>query len=507
VTESTHAGTPTVGSLVAGRYRLEELAGTGGMAQVWAATDTVLGRRVAIKILHQHLRGDAHLLRRFRQEGMLSARLTDPNIVGIYDTVSTDDVDAIVMEYVEGRTLRRRLDEEGRLDPETVVDIGCRVADALDVAHRNGLTHRDIKPANILLCDDGAVKVADFGIAKTGDVTDLTRDGTLVGTATYLAPEQLSGAPTDGRADLYSLGVVLYECLCGRPPFHGENETARAMQRLHAVPIAPHRVALGVSPALSQCVMHVLERDPDRRPGSAGEFRAELADCLEPTSPGIVVPDPTAPTARVRRAPGRREPRPRRAPRRSRLGTGVLLLLVGGAVALIVALAVDQQASQGGAGGRPTTVGTAVDLPVAAVADFDPEGSGTPGENHAQVGRAHDGDPATAWRTESYDDQSFGTKSGVGLQVRLAATASLDQLVVTSPSHGWSAEVYVLDAPATGPPSGAPAASLADLAAGDVHFRLGGARGSTVLLWITRLGDSAGRHSVSISELTLRGSP
>jgi serine/threonine-protein kinase len=505
VTESTHVGAPTGGSLVAGRYRLDELAGTGGMAQVWAATDTVLGRRVAIKILHQHLRSDETLLRRFRQEGMLSARLTDPNIVGIYDTVSTPDNDAIVMEYVEGRTLRRRLDEEGRLDPETVVDIGCRVADALDVAHRNGLTHRDIKPANILLCDDGTVKVADFGIAKTGEVTDLTRDGTLVGTATYLAPEQLSGDPTDGRADLYSLGVVLYECLCGRPPFQGDNETARALQRLHSVPVPPHRVTPGISPALSQCVMHVLERDPEQRPGSAGEFRAELADCLEPTSPSMPVGESTGSFPPVvRRAPGRREHRERRAPRRNRLGMTILLLLVGGAIALIVALAIDSRSINPPADQDSSSLAPVVDLPLVEVADIDPEGSGTPGENHDRVGLAHDGDPATAWRTERYQQRDFGTKSGVGLQLRLGATADLEQLVVSSSSQGWSAQVFVLEAPVTGPPTGRPAAELSDIA-GDAHFQLDDVRGSTVLLWITELGTGAPRYSVDVAELEVRG--
>jgi serine/threonine-protein kinase len=500
VTESTHTGAPTVGTLVAGRYRLDELAGTGGMAQVWAATDSVLGRRVAIKILHQHLRGDESLLRRFRQEGMLSARLTDPNIVGIYDTVSTPEFDAIVMEYVSGSTLRRRLDEEGRLAPETVVDLGCRVADALDVAHRNGLTHRDSKPANILLCDDGAVKVADFGIAKTGDAADLTRDGTLVGTATYLAPEQLSGEPTDGRADLYSLGVVLYECLCGRPPFQGENETARAMQRLHTVPVPPHRVVDDVPPALSHCVMRVLERDPDRRPGSAGELRAELADCLEPTSPGM---DVVEPRTTVRRAPGRRERRSQGPPRRSRLGLGVLLLLVGGAIALVVALAVDARTGRSGGDGPSSSVAPAVALPAAEVADFDPQGSGTPGENHDRVGLSHDGDPTTAWRTERYDDRAFGTKSGVGLQVRLSTPAAFDQLVVDSPSRDWSAEVFVADEPFTSAPEGPPAARLSGIA-GDAHFRLHDARGSVVLLWITGLGTD---HTVQVAELEARGRP
>lgn len=485
------------------------------MAQVWAATDTVLGRRVAVKLLHPHLRGDASLVRRFRQEGRLSARLTDPNIVGVYDTVATADADAIVMEFVEGSTLRQLLDRRGRLDPATVVDIGCRVADALDAAHRHHLTHRDIKPANILLCADGGVKVADFGIAKTGEFEDLTQDGTVLGTATYLAPEQLNGAETDGRSDLYSLGVVLYEAAVGHPPFTGETEAARAMQRLTQVPVPPHRVDATVPAALSRCIMRLLERDPDRRPHDAHTARMELAGCLMPTAPQVEVASPP-PAPPPRRADAHRRPAPRRAtpppPRRSRLGVAVLVLLIGSAVALIAALLQQETGSVPRSGttvGQRRTTSSAVEqvvVPVASVVAFDPEGSGTPGENNRLVAASHDGDPATAWRTEGYLRQDFGTKRGVGLAISLERARALSRVEITSPSIGWAASVYVLDSIPPGPPQGQPVA-VVDSISGDRSIPLHGQRGRVVLLWITRLGSGGPPYRVDIAELHLVGDP
>jgi serine/threonine-protein kinase len=456
---------------------------------------------VAVKLLHAHLRANPDVLRRFRQEGMLAAKLTDPSIVAVYDTVSTPDTDAIVMELVSGETLRQRLDRRGRVDPATVVDIGCRVADALEVAHRNGLIHRDIKPANILLCEDGTVKVADFGIAKDGDLEDLTRDGTLVGTASYVAPEQLTGASVDGRADLYSLGVVLYEAVCGRAPFTGDTEAARAMQRLHQTPVPAHRVVPGVPRGLSHCLSRLLERDPDRRPESAGELRAELADCLEPTAPGLS----TAEMNTVRRAPGRRQAKAPRPVRRSRLGMGILIVLIGAAVALIIGLVSGGQGDNDTADqSTPTTLASPVAIPIAGVTAFDPQGTGQPGENDGLVGQAYDDNPATSWHTEQYNQRDFGTKSGVGLIIHLAHPTPLRDLDVSSPTHGWSAGVFVSNGvPTTAPTTGA-AASLTNIA-GNGHFALGGAVGSTILLWITDLGSGPPRYQVSISELKVHG--
>jgi len=179
------------------------------MAQVFEATDEVLARRVAVKILHPHLSTDQAFVRRFRAEAVSAARLTHPSIVSVYDTVEDDGVNAIVMELVSGTTLRADIDAHGPLQLSAVLAIGTQVADALGAAHANGLVHRDVKPANILLSADGRVLVADFGIAKAAQSSDNTDNGAMVGTAKYLAPEQVNGQSVDGRTDVYALGIVL----------------------------------------------------------------------------------------------------------------------------------------------------------------------------------------------------------------------------------------------------------------------------------------------------------
>ena len=511
----THSPAPTSGSLVADRYRLDELAGTGGMAQVWAATDTVLGRRVAVKLLHPHLRGDEATVARFRHEGIMAARLSHPSIVGVFDTASTSSAEAIIMELVDGRTLRSEIDRHGRLRPDEVVELGVAICDALEEAHRRGLIHRDIKPANILLCHDGGVKIADFGIAKGETDAELTRDGTLVGTATYLSPEQLTGSDVDGRADVYSLALVLYEALCGQPPFTGTNEMARAMQRLHQTPTPAHRVVPGIPRRLSACLSRALEIDPADRPQSAGDFRAALADSLDPTPTNLLrtapAPAPVPVPADRRPDAARRPPRgrTRRADgrlRRHRLGTIVLVLLIGGALALIVALMTSA------APGDDTPTSTATSRPAAITVTsaqaFDPQGSGTPGENNDQAPFAIDGRSDTSWRTERYDQQDFGgTKRGVGLVIALDRSARVDHVDIDSPTSDWSASIFVSDAPPDGTtPNGVPSAQL-DGISGTARFNTAAATGRYVLLWITRLGTTPSRFSVAVNEVRVVGRP
>ena len=214
--------------MIADRYELVAPLGTGGMAQVWEANDRLLSRRVAVKLLHRHLADDPAFVQRFRREAVAAARLVHPNIVAVYDTVSTDECEAIVMELVDGETLRSRLDENGPLSEKNVRRLGIELAGALDCAHRNGIVHRDIKPANILITDDGSVRLADFGIAKAEEDPDLTVAGTLVGTAAYLAPEQVGGGRIDQRSDLYALGVILYQRLTGSLPFEAHLMVLRA---------------------------------------------------------------------------------------------------------------------------------------------------------------------------------------------------------------------------------------------------------------------------------------
>lgn len=501
------------GTVLGDRYRLDRLIGAGGMAQVWEATDAVLGRRVAVKVLHPHLATDDAFVRRFRQEAIAAARLNDPGIVGVYDTCSDEGHEAIVMEYLEARTLRQLLDAEGPLDAATTVRLGLRILDALDAAHRAGLVHRDVKPSNILLCHDGRVKVADFGIAKADDATELTREGSVLGSATYLAPEQLTGEPVDGRTDLYALGVVLYECLTGRVPFRGESGAAVALARLHSTPQDPRRLRADVPPVLAATVMRALSRDPADRFDAAADFRAALlmSQGAAPATPAAVDPDPTGEidpvggTATFSRS------------ERRWLVPALLILLVG--TALTVAGLLLRETTRDEPAGPTTSAPSAPAGPVAAVSasTWDPQGSGTPGENDAEAGRATDGDAATAWRTEAYDQAGFfGDKTGVGLVVTVNQRAHLDRLRVDSPSRDWSASVFVLDDGVTdgSPPQGLdptvdrPAATFSDVA-GPVDVDLGGRVGNRVLLWITDLGSSTdgGRHRVALAEVSVTGRP
>ena len=249
------------GTMLGERYRLERKVGTGGMAQVWEASDLVLDRRVAVKILHPHLATDTSVTR-FRREAIAAARLAHPNVVSIFDTISADGVEAIVMELVDGTTLRRHLDRHERLSPDDALHIGTSVCDALAAAHGSHLVHRDIKPANILLCRDGRVKIADFGIAKAAVGDGLTREGTLVGTAAYLAPEQVEGLGVDGRTDLYALGLVLYEALTGSLPFTGDSDAAVALARLRVTPPNAHRVRSAVPRATAGVIAKSWPRTP-----------------------------------------------------------------------------------------------------------------------------------------------------------------------------------------------------------------------------------------------------
>ncbi len=275
------------------------------MAEVWEAVDETLGRSVAIKVLHPQFADDPTIRARFHTEAVAAARLVEPTIVAILDTVDVDGCDAIVMELVRGRTLREWLDERGALDPVEVVHIGAEVASALSVAHRAGVIHRDIKPANILLSDDGRVLVTDFGIAKVLDAPDLTRTAQVLGTVKYLAPEQVEGGPVDGRTDVYALGAVLYEMLCGEAPFRAETPAALALARMHRDPTRPSVILPRVPADLEDTVLRALSRTPSDRFATATDLRAALlATRLDvPVTPDPTPHPPPAPRTHRRRSP------------------------------------------------------------------------------------------------------------------------------------------------------------------------------------------------------------
>ncbi|MBU3702051.1 MAG: serine/threonine protein kinase [Acidimicrobiia bacterium] len=316
--DARHDGDRLVDRRLAGRYRMVRPIASGGMAEVWEAHDETLGRAVAVKLLHPQFAADPTLRTRFHNEAVAAARLSDPRIVAILDTADLDGREAIVMELVRGRTLREWLDERTALEPVEVVHIGAEVASALAAAHRAGVIHRDIKPANILLSDDGRVMVTDFGIAKVLDAPDLTRTAQVLGTVKYLAPEQVEGGPVDGRTDIYALGAVLYEMLCGEPPFRAETPAALALARMHRDPTRPSAILPRVPVDLDETIMRALARTPAQRWSTAVDLRAALLA----TRPDVLAEDRRNDDDPVAVA----HPRPRR--RRSGMALAVIIVAV-----------------------------------------------------------------------------------------------------------------------------------------------------------------------------------
>ena len=265
------------GSTIAGRYRLEASIGAGGMAEVFRGFDSRLDRAVAVKILAPQYAKDPSFVGRFRREAQAAARLNHPNVVGVYDSGSDDGTHFIVMEFIEGRTLADFLSKGGRLAPTKAVEITERIADALDAAHAQGVIHRDIKSANVMVTRAGVVKVMDFGIARIAEgAENVTQTAAVLGTASYLSPEQAQGLPVDARSDIYSLGIVLYEMLAGAPPFEGDSAMAVAYKHVQETPPPPSAKNPDVPPALDAVVMRALAKNPANRYATAAEFRDDL---------------------------------------------------------------------------------------------------------------------------------------------------------------------------------------------------------------------------------------
>lgn len=473
------------------------------MAEVWLATDTSLSRQVAVKILKSSLATDPVVAERFRREAITVARLSHPNIVAVHDTIDYDGRQAVVMQLINGKSLRQLLDEQKRLSPELTVHIGSCVASALDAAHTAGLVHRDVKPGNILITPDGRVLLADFGIAKgLGSTDDLTSENVMMGTAKYLSPEQVRGRKLDGRADLYALGLVLYECLAGRVPFLGESDADTALARLQRDPTDLARLRDTLPFGLSQLIHELLARNPDDRPATGGQLRQRLSriasgaddrtTTLTPPSGMIAArpsePSPTADTTPQRvtkpivRAPSAPErssgatPRqgPARpinapAPARDRTPTGgsprgvpakqfqqrrapsifVIVLLL---VAVLVAVALwATNRSSGSANSNAlvpvtpvTPAGTAAPTApasIVSVASFDPGDPDGGVEKPENVGLATDGNPDTSWATNCYNDKYFNGKPGVGLVVELSAPATGTATIAIT-SGPYQVDVY-----------------------------------------------------------------
>jgi serine/threonine-protein kinase len=284
-------------ALVDGRYRLVCRVGSGGMADVWLADDQELGRRVALKVLHERFARNPEFVERFRREASHAAGLQHPNIVAVYDRGEWDGAGYIAMEYVEGPTLKEIVRERGALAPELAVDVIVQVLRAARYAHKHGIVHRDLKPHNVILDEEGRIKVTDFGIARAG-ASEMTETGAVMGTAHYLSPEQAQGRAVDSRSDLYSIGVMLYELLTGRVPFDAESPVTIAVRHVSEPPAAPSQINPAVPPALEAVALRAMAKRPEDRFQDADSFIAALQEArdapLEATAYGPPGPPPEA---------------------------------------------------------------------------------------------------------------------------------------------------------------------------------------------------------------------
>ena len=262
-------------TIIDGRYRVISRLGSGGMADVYLAQDQLLGREVAVKVLHHHFAEDQEFVERFRREASSAAALSHPNIVAIFDRGEWNGTYYIAMEYVAGRSLKAIVHEQGALEPATAIDIVIQILRAARFAHRRGVIHRDLKPHNVIIDEEGRARVTDFGIARAG-ASDMTLTGSIMGTAQYLSPEQAQGYTVSGASDLYSIGVILYELLTGVVPFEGDTAVAIAFKQVSATPRAPSELNPALPPSLDAVVLRALAKEPGERYADADELIAAL---------------------------------------------------------------------------------------------------------------------------------------------------------------------------------------------------------------------------------------
>ncbi len=471
------------GESLAGRYELQDVAGSGGMSSVYRARDTVLERTVAIKILHDHYSDDPEYVERFRREARALAQLNHPNIVTVIDRGEFEGRQFIVFEHVEGENLKELIDREGQLPVDQALALVHQVARGLAFAHEHGVVHRDVKPHNVLIDADGVAKVTDFGIARSVDPGDgLTETGTLLGTSDYIAPEQASGRRVDERSDQYSLAAVLYELLTGAPPFTGDNFMAVAMKHVQEPAPSVRASRPDVSPRLDAIVSRAMAKRPEDRFPTTEAMMAALEAARTDTDGGLATAPVSTPEDGATKSipvPGPLAPSIQRPRKRFPLPIVVGLIVVGVA-ALVIALVMAGGGTDSLTGNDGGGSGDRVRL--AARSDFDPDGDET--EHPEAVPAATDGSASTSWTTESYS--SFD-KEGVGIVLDAKRGVDLSELTVTTDTPGYTAVIEASNRP----DAGFKVVSDSQTVKEQTTFGLEGGDYRYYLIWITSLDGRA----------------
>ena len=432
-----------IGTLLNGRFRLEEQIGAGGMSTVYRAYDVNLERWVAIKLMHRDISSDPDQLERFRREARSVARLNHPHVVTVIDFGEDDGRPYIVLELIEGETLKQRIRRLGRLPVGEAVAYAIEVGRALEAAHACRLVHRDVKPQNVLLDSEGRAKVTDFGIARSLEVHGLTQTGRVLGTTDYVSPEQALGREVTEQSDVYSLGIVLYEMLVGEPPFRAESQVAVAMKHVQE-PMPDVLIARpDVSSALAAVVDRATAKELENRSQSAAELVHDLEQVLaiEAARAGETTGEATTVLQTLEGDTSEFAPLRLRRPRRW------LLSVVAVALAVAVAAVYLASRTERGPGESPpvASVGALTPLKLAqgSAHDYDPEGDEQ--ESSEATDLAIDANPTTVWDTETYEAGFAGAnKTGVGLYLETAGVAA-KQLDLRTSTPGYTAAVYAAD--------------------------------------------------------------
>jgi tRNA A-37 threonylcarbamoyl transferase component Bud32 len=494
---TTGLASSLIGTVLSGRYRLESKLGSGGMSTVYLARDSTLERWVAVKVMHREMSDQPDQIERFRREARSVAQLSHPNVVAVIDAGEDGGHPYIVFEYVDGETLKQRIDRVGPLPVDEATAYAIEIGRGLSAAHTRRLVHRDVKPQNVLIDSEGRAKVTDFGIARSLESDGLTQTGRVLGTTDYVSPEQAMGRGVDARTDVYSLGVLLYEMLTGEVPFTAETVVGVAMKHVNEPIPDVQKRRPEVSSALAAVVDRATAKEPKKRYPDMASCLADLEGALE------------VEVARAGGSHGQATTVLGTVPSKRKLLTtrrvsaaGVFLVLAATVAALLITALTGKKESP-----SPSPAPAGAPAKITHTASFDPS-PGDGQENDDQLSLATDGNPGTGWTTETYQaptTEAAVGKPGVGMVVTTSPPVAARTIRIRSQVGGWSMQVY---ASAMGPPTtlqGWGKAIGAEPNMGtDQTVELTPRTAQYYLIWITKLASTAGGYNVQINEVGLK---